>query len=337
MPRQIRGGGKSGLLFPGASADLDHGAHLVGPYAKRCRHDTQLRRIRNIPGLDSQPLRGTHAGQLSYCFQGKAAVLPGFPHKDAEQLAPYPADNLVELLLVANRHTHIHLDPRERRLSSKYKPRKIELHDDHVLMGISHQRPDTAASWLPGDDYYVNFHEGDPFIKVDEGYARLPGEGYAALHPELKDVNPEDYPDIHKLAILADVAPYSREYNTYRQKIGREAQGNTELEIEYEKILARVKKTRESVIRMTDRHFTAPVDEISGTVESASAGGITLKTRSLRPAGNTTPRAPAPEAPCLRTHAHRQPRQQLHELRTGQLSITHSLHRSTTADPCGRA
>ena len=31
----------------------------------------------------------------------------------------------------------------------------------------------TAVSWLPGDDYYVNFHEGDPFIKVDEGYARL--------------------------------------------------------------------------------------------------------------------------------------------------------------------
>ena len=58
-----------------------------------------------------------------------------------------------------------------------------------------------APSWLPGDDYYVNFHEGDPFIKVDEGYARLPGEGYAALHPELKDVNPEDYPDIHKLAL----------------------------------------------------------------------------------------------------------------------------------------
>jgi hypothetical protein len=27
--------------------------------------------------------------------------------------------------------------------------------------------PNTAASWLPGDDYYTNFHEGDPFIKVD--------------------------------------------------------------------------------------------------------------------------------------------------------------------------
>ena len=79
------------------------------------------------------------------------------------------------------------------------------------------------------------------------------------------------------MAILADVAPYSREYNTYRQRVGKEAQGNTELEIEYEKILNRVKKTRESVIRMDDRHFTAPVDEISGTVDEVSPGGITLK------------------------------------------------------------
>ena len=109
---------------------------------------------------------------------------------------------------------------------------------------------------------------------------------------------------------------------------------------------------------MTDRHYTEPVDEISGTVESASPGGITLKeypgrrfqfssvstsaadmsarilgekndmTRSLRPAGNTTPRAPAPEAPCLRSPAHRQPGQQLHQSPAGLLSMTHSLHRS---------
>ena len=112
---------------------------------------------------------------------------------------------------------------------------------------------------------------------MPEGYARLPGAGYEALRPELKDIDPEDYPDIHKMAILADVAPYSREYHTYRQKIGKQAQGNTELEIEYEKILKRVKQTRESVIRMQDRHFTEPVDEISGTVEEASPGGVTLK------------------------------------------------------------
>jgi hypothetical protein len=135
----------------------------------------------------------------------------------------------------------------------------------------------TAASCLPGDDYDTNFHEGDAFIKVPEGYARLPGAGYEALHPELKGLDPEDYPDIHKMAILADVAPYSREYHTYRQKVGKQAQGDTELEIEYERILTRVKKTRESAIRMSDRRFTAPVDEISGTMEDVSPAGITLK------------------------------------------------------------
>ena len=30
----------------------------------------------------------------------------------------------------------------------------------------------------------------------------------------LEGLNPEDYPDIHKLRILSDVAPYSREYKT---------------------------------------------------------------------------------------------------------------------------
>jgi hypothetical protein len=59
--------------------------------------------------------------------------------------------------------------------------------------------------------------------------ARLPGAGYEALHPELEGMNPEDYPDIHKLRILSDVAPYSREYNTFRQKASSSARGNTEL------------------------------------------------------------------------------------------------------------
>jgi hypothetical protein len=73
--------------------------------------------------------------------------------------------------------------------------------------------PNNMPSWLPGDDYMTNFKVGDPYVRVDDGYARLPGAGYEALHPELEGLNPEEYPDIHKLRILSDVAPYSREYN----------------------------------------------------------------------------------------------------------------------------
>jgi hypothetical protein len=34
-------------------------------------------------------------------------------------------------------------------------------------------------SWIPGEDHLINFQKGDPYIKLDEGYARLPGGGYA--------------------------------------------------------------------------------------------------------------------------------------------------------------
>jgi hypothetical protein len=168
--------------------------------------------------------------------------------------------------------------------------------------------PNTMPSWLPGDDYMTNFKVGDPYVRIDDGYARLPGAGYEALHPELQGVNPEDYPDIHKLRILSDVAPYSREYNLYRQKIASEAHHNTALQIELDKIVERVRQMKESSIRMDTRRFTEPVDEIEGTVESATPAGIKLReypgrifrfssvgtTRCFRPAGNKNSRACAP-------------------------------------------
>jgi hypothetical protein len=135
----------------------------------------------------------------------------------------------------------------------------------------------TMPSWLPGDDYMTNFKVGDPFVKIDDGYARLLGAGYAALHPELEGLDPEDYPDIHKLRILADVAPYSREYNTYRQHVASEARGDTGLEIELDKIIDRVRQTKESSIRMEKRRFTEPSEEIAGTVEEATPAGIRLR------------------------------------------------------------
>ena len=46
---------------------------------------------------------------------------------------------------------------------------------------------------------------------------------------QLEGVRSEDYPDIHKMAILADVAPYSREYHNIRQRVAQETKGDTEL------------------------------------------------------------------------------------------------------------
>ena len=90
-------------------------------------------------------------------------------------------------------------------------------------------------SWMPGDEYLTNFQKGDPYIKVDEGYARLPGKGYEAIHPEVAGIDPEHYSDMSKMRILADVAPYSREYQRYAAIVGKTSQGNAELRAEYER------------------------------------------------------------------------------------------------------
>jgi hypothetical protein len=103
--------------------------------------------------------------------------------------------------------------------------------------------PNEMPSWIPGDDYLINFQKGDPYIKVEEGYARLPGAGYAALHPELEGVDPEDYPDIDKLRILGDVAPYSREYQKLHGSMAKHLKDDPELRAEYERISEQVRQT----------------------------------------------------------------------------------------------
>jgi endonuclease YncB( thermonuclease family) len=92
---------------------------------------------------------------------------------------------------------------------------------------IANDMPD----WMPGADYYKNFKEGDPFTKIQEGEYRLPGRGYAARYKELEGVNPADYPLIHKYKILADIAPYSREFREARKELEEHNPTDYELEI----------------------------------------------------------------------------------------------------------
>ena len=70
-------------------------------------------------------------------------------------------------------------------------------------------------NWLP-----FQFQYGNPYVSLKHGSGefRMPGEGYEALHPELKGVNPEDYPLLHKMKILGDLAPYSPQYKAIRRE-----------------------------------------------------------------------------------------------------------------------
>jgi very-short-patch-repair endonuclease/endonuclease YncB( thermonuclease family) len=134
----------------------------------------------------------------------------------------------------------------------------------------------TMPSWLPGEDYLIDFKVGDPFGKLDQGYARLPGKGYEALHPELEGVNPENYPDLTKLGILADVAPYSREFNQVKDRLGKSIGDDTELRIRYEKILQQAQEAKDSILQTDKRRFTGKVDNITGTVKAISSKGVEL-------------------------------------------------------------
>ena len=75
--------------------------------------------------------------------------------------------------------------------------------------------PNTMPDWLPGEDYFTNFRQGDPYIKVPYGEARLPGGGYESLH-QLHSGIPGVYDTVDQFLILADVAPYSNEYKKHR-------------------------------------------------------------------------------------------------------------------------
>jgi hypothetical protein len=79
----------------------------------------------------------------------------------------------------------------------------------------------TMPSWLPGSgERSPDFLHGDPYTKVPMGEERLPGPGYEALHPELKGINPEDYPGMYRYQILADVAPYADQTRILGEKLG---------------------------------------------------------------------------------------------------------------------
>lgn len=141
--------------------------------------------------------------------------------------------------------------------------------------------PNQMPSWLPGDtdDYFLNFRRGDPYLKVQEGALRLPGPGYEALHPELAGLSPEDYPDIVKFRILADVAPYSGKYTSMKQHMQSAARRDPSVQIEVSEIVERVNSLKESAVNNEQRRFTGETEEIEGRIHAAGVGGIELENR----------------------------------------------------------
>lgn len=105
-------------------------------------------------------------------------------------------------------------------------------------------------SWLPGPENYTDFTHGDPYQAIPEGEYRLPGSGYASRFKELADVHPEDYPDIHKYRILADIAPFSQQFKDISKKVDGLAQSGSLTETEtglYEGTKAELREREQKV------------------------------------------------------------------------------------------
>lgn len=83
-------------------------------------------------------------------------------------------------------------------------------------------------------------------------------------------------PDIVKMRILSDIAPYSREYQKYAARVRKQAENDDDLRVEYQTISEQVRQTKESTLQVAKRHFNAPVETIEGTVKSANSYGVKL-------------------------------------------------------------
>jgi hypothetical protein len=74
--------------------------------------------------------------------------------------------------------------------------------------------------FLPNSSNFIDFTTGDPFTKVKEGELRLPGVGYERFNRVYSDSNGR-YGAVNQLDILADVAPYSKEYRALNSRIDK--------------------------------------------------------------------------------------------------------------------
>lgn len=109
----------------------------------------------------------------------------------------------------------------------------------------------SMPSWMPGAGFTTNFQTGDPFSKVKEGYYRLPGQGFASRYKELDGVDAENYADIYKYKILADVAHGSQEFNKVKGRIDNRTLTPEEMTI-YNEVEEQLKARNESNEKFRD-------------------------------------------------------------------------------------
>jgi hypothetical protein len=147
-----------------------------------------------------------------------------------------------------------------------------EYSTEYVSSPIRNQMPE----WIPDG----GLRYGDPYAQMKMGELRLPGRGYASLFPELKHVESEQYPAVHKLNILSDVAPTSAEFYHQRNLVEQQI---SEGRLNSEGIDLYQRAVRQRETKLNEDRFDYGDGAIGGYYLALKKAGRALPTESLYP------------------------------------------------------
>ena len=141
--------------------------------------------------------------------------------------------------------------------------------------------PSDLPSWLPGADsgYFLDFSSAEVYSKIKEPWARLPGAGLAALNPELKGVAPEEYPAHWRFKVLADLAPWSKEYGEYNKLMSQmqsEGRLTTDQLLDIQRVRNQVTQTKRAKEFQQYRYDSEAIEKVRVGITSEVEPGVYL-------------------------------------------------------------
>ena len=139
-------------------------------------------------------------------------------------------------------------------------------------------------NWMPQELAYGNQYAS---LRHGGGEYRLPGEGYETRFPELRGVDPNDYPILHRFNILGDVAPWSSGYRKTKNEI-RKMASDGELTQEQESFFYNYSSEVEAKLRRREFDSYAykqdQYQKVHGVVDTVDplTGSFTLRNSNAR-------------------------------------------------------
>lgn len=143
--------------------------------------------------------------------------------------------------------------------------RRFFPHEDHNITQVNNIR-NTMPDWLP-----EQFQTGDPYTTMPLGDARMPGKGYESLN-KLHSDNYGRYGSYDRYKILADIAPTSEEFKTWK-KIAKEQVTDPFLKKDMENIEKRVKEQTKEHDFYNYKFLKRDLEEKDAVIEEVSNSG----------------------------------------------------------------